>query len=229
LQETGALRVGLDASYPPFEYVDAANQIVGFDVDLASELGRRMGVEMVFINIAYDGLYDSLLIGQVDILISALVATREYEGKAAFSVPYFNAGEYLVVHEGSSIHSMADLTGSTLAVEYGSGGDVEARRWERRLAGLGVARFPDSASALQAVVNGEADAALVDGITARLGVGQHPELALGDNIVETLIAAAVHPDSTTLKGRIDEVLSEMIYDGTVGALVEKWFGPQRGG
>ncbi len=229
LQETGVLRIGLDASYPPFEYVDSHNQIVGLDVDLATELGRRLGAEIIFVNMAYDGLFDALLTGQVDILISALVATREYAGKAHFSVPYFNAGEYLVVLDGSSIGAMSDLAGHTLAVEYGSGGDVEARRWERRLANLQVERYPDPGAALSAVIEGEADAALVDGITARLGVGQHPELRLGENVAETLIAAAVHPDSMTLSAQVDEILAGMIRDGTVDALIEKWFGPQQNG
>ena len=185
--------MGLDASYPPFEYMDDNDRIVGFDVDFANEIGRRLGFEVTFTNIAYDGLYDALLIGRVDVLISALAATPELEGKALFSVPYFNAGEQLVVSSGSSILEMADLEGKTLAVEYGSGGDVEARKWERRLADLTVARYPDPGAALLAVVEGEADAALVDGITARQGIEQHPELTSVGHVTEILYAAAVHP------------------------------------
>jgi ABC-type amino acid transport substrate-binding protein len=226
-QATGVLRVGMDAAYPPFEYVNEQNEIVGFDVDFASEIGRRLGFEMVFVNMAYDALYDALLIGQVEVVISALVAAPQFEGKAAFTAPYFNAGEYLVVREGGPIRQMADLDGHTLAVEYGSGGDVEARNWERRLADLTVTRYPDPGTALLAVVNGEADATLVDGITARLGVGEHPELVLADNVVDTLYVVAVHPDSTTLHARIDEVIWEMLHDGTVSDLIEEWFGPQR--
>jgi polar amino acid transport system substrate-binding protein len=189
---------------PPFEFVSEQNEIVGFDVDLANEIGRRMGIQMEYVNIAYDGLYDALLTRRVDVLISGLVATPEFAGRANFSVPYFNAGEHLVVRTDSSIFIMEDMEGRSLAVEYGSGGDVEARKWERRLSDLTVVRYPDANAALQAVINGEADAALVDGITARLGVGQHPELGLADNVVETLIAAGVHPESPTLAAQIDQ-------------------------
>ncbi len=227
IQSTGTLRVGLDASYPPFEYVDEHNRIVGFDVDLAEALGLRLGVEMTYINVAYDGLYDALLTGQVDILISALVVTPEFEGRAHFSIPYFNAGEYLVVRANSSLASMEEMGGRTLAVEYGSQGDIEARKWQRRLSEMTVIRDPDPTAALMAVVSSEADAALVDGITARLGVGQHEELALGENVVETLIAAGVHPDSPTLKAQIDTYLADMLEDGTISTLIDKWFGPQR--
>ena len=182
---------------------------------------------MTYINVAYDGLYDALLTGQVDILISALVVTPEFEGRAHFSIPYFNAGEYLVVRANSSLASMEEMGGRTLAVEYGSQGDIEARKWQRRLSEMTVIRDPDPTAALMAVVSSEADAALVDGITARLGVGQHEELALGENVVETLIAAGVHPDSPTLKAQIDTYLADMLEDGTISTLIDKWFGPQR--
>jgi ABC-type amino acid transport substrate-binding protein len=226
MQDTGVLRVGLDASYPPFESLDADNQVVGFDVDVANELGKRLDVEVMFVNIAYDGLYDALLTEQVDILISGLVAAPEFQGKANFSVPYFNMGEYLVVRKGSSLRAMEDLAGHTIAVEIGSGGDVEARKWQRRLDDLQIMRHPDSNAALTAVLDGKADAALVDGVTARLAIGQHPELMLAENVVETLIAAGVHPESGALKPQVDEAMQAMLDDGTISKLIDKWFGPQ---
>jgi ABC-type amino acid transport substrate-binding protein len=227
VEETGVLRVGMDASYPPFEFVNEQNEIVGFDIDLANAIGQRLGLKMVFVNMAYDTMFDALLVGQVDVLITALVAAPELEGKVFFSVPYFNAGERLVVPVGSPVGEMADLEGRTVAVEYGSGGDVEARRWERRLSNLAIVREADPGAALLAVVEGRADAALVDGISARLGVGQHDDLALADAVTESLFAVAVHPDSPTLLARMNEAVTDLIQDGTVDDLTEKWFGPQR--
>jgi ABC-type amino acid transport substrate-binding protein len=228
IQDSGVLRVGMDASYPPFESLDANHQVVGFDVDVANELGKRLDVEVVFVNIAYDGLYDALLTEQVDILISGLVAAPEFQGKANFSVPYFNMGEYLVVRRDSSLRSMEDTSGLTLAVEIGSGGDVEARKWQRRLGELSILRQPDSGAALNAVLSGEADGAIVDGVTARLAIGQHPELMLAENVVEALIAAGVHPASGALLGQVDGAMQSMLDDGTITKLIDKWFGPQQG-
>ena len=224
VQETGVLRVGMDAAYPPFESLDENGQVVGFDVDMAREIGRRLGLEVQFVNIAYDGLYDALVTGQVDVLISALVPAYGTE-RARFSEPYFNAGDVLVVPPGSSIEEMRDLGGRTLAVEYGSGGDVEARKWERRVAALTVERYDTPASALDAVLAGEADAALVDGISARLAVGQHPDdLMLAEGVTETLFAIAVHEDSNILLREINTLVEEMSEDGTRDALTQKWFG-----
>jgi len=223
VQETGVLRVGLDASYPPFEALSADGQPTGFDVDLAREVGRRLGVEVEFTNIAYDGLYDALVSGQVDVLISALAPAYGSQSRAVFSDPYFNAGDYLVTPRGSPVREMADLGGHTLAVEVGSGGDVEARRWQRRVAGLTVERYDTPTEALQAVLDGEADAALVDGISARLGVGEHEALTLREGVTELLFAAAVHEDSTRLLAEINDALEEIVEDGTIEALTQAWF------
>src|SRR5687767_12691891 len=86
VQQTGVIRVGMDAAYPPFESINEHNELVGFDVDLANEIGQRLGMRVEFVNIAYDGLFDALLTGRVDMLISGLVDAREFWGKANFSV-----------------------------------------------------------------------------------------------------------------------------------------------
>lgn len=224
VQHTGVIRVGMDAAYPPFEWINESNELVGLDVDLANEIGKRLGMRIEFVNIAYDGLFDALWTGRVDMLVSGLVDAREFWGKANFSIHYFNIGEHLVTKADAEINQMDDLAGKTVAVEVGSGGDVEARKWQRRLADLEVLRYPDANAALNAVLSGEADAALVDGITARLGMGQHPDLIMADNVVDTLIAAGVHPESTVLAGRVDDALFEMTEDGTLDRLIDKWFG-----
>jgi ABC-type amino acid transport substrate-binding protein len=224
MQQTGVLRVGMDAAYPPFEWIDEQNQLVGLDVDLANEIGKRLGVRMEFSNIAYDGLYDALYTRKVDVLISGLVNAREFWGKASFSQPYFNMGEQIVILNRSDIGNMEDMAGKTAAVEVGSGGDVEARKWQRRIADFTVTRYPDANAALAAVLNGEADAALVDGVTARLGTGEHAELRIAGSVADTLVAAAVHPESPALKALVDQALNQIAQDGTLDSLINKWFG-----
>jgi polar amino acid transport system substrate-binding protein len=217
----GVMHVGMDASYPPFEYVTPQGEIVGFDVDLAQAIAERLGVGLKVSNISYDGLYDALLVGEVDMLISALVVA---EGRANFSDPYFNIGQHLVVPLSSDAVTMADLSGRTLAVEYGSGGDVEARAWQRRIASLEVARHATPDEAISAVRSGQADAALVDGITAHLAQGQYDDIIIATNVDDSLVAVATHPESSHLVGRINDILSDLRADGTLDRLIEKWFG-----
>jgi polar amino acid transport system substrate-binding protein len=228
IQLSGTMRIGMDASYPPFESLDATTgQPVGFDVDLTQEIGQRLGVKPSITNIAYDGLYDALVTDKVDVLISALADLPQAQGKIAFSQPYFNAGEMLVVKTGSPIHSMNDLDNRLVAVEYGSGGDVEARKWQRRLPDLQLKRYPDPESALKAVSSGEADAAIVDGIAAALAVGHGTDLAAGPHLVDTLFGAAVASRNDILLEKLNQTIQSMFKDGTIDFLTRKWFGPQK--
>ncbi|MCC6904218.1 MAG: amino acid ABC transporter substrate-binding protein [Anaerolineae bacterium] len=226
-RQSGVLRVGTDASYPPFETLDASGAVIGFDADLAREIGQRIGLEVSFTNLSYDGLYDALIVGRVDVLISALVVAPEAEQKAVFSHAYFDIGEQLVAPARAPLTGMEALEGLRVAVEYGAEGDVLARQWQRRLRALEIVRCPDSSTAIQAVLAGEADAALIDGIAARLAVGQHPELAHGATVENVPVAVAVHPDSTTLLAEVNTALDEMQADGTIDRLTAQWFGPQR--
>ena len=97
VQATGELRVGLDASFPPFESLDANGNIVGYDADLARAIARALGAEPVFVNIGFDGLYDALQADRVDVVISGLPYDPRRTQDVIYSQPYFNAGQVLVV------------------------------------------------------------------------------------------------------------------------------------
>ena len=255
MRESGILRVGMDASFPPFETIAADGTLVGFDVDLARELGRRLGpalskvegIEVQFVaNLPYDGLYDALAVGRVDVVISALVVNPARLADFAYSTPYFDAGQVLVAREKPdrfsetcqvSVEGMADLDGCTLAVEFGTQGDLEARKWARRLSDLTVVSYQTAAEALAAVAAGEADGALVDHVSAlaatakTLGVSENPEgfelVIVGEPVVEEPYAVAVRYDSQRLLRAINEALAEMKADGTIRAMVARMQFPDR--
>jgi ABC-type amino acid transport substrate-binding protein len=224
VRAAGVLRVGMDASFPPFETIAADGTLVGFDVDLARELGQRLGVEVQFVaNLPYDGLYDALAVGRVDAVISALVVNPSRMADFAYSAPYFDAGQVLVVREWETgIEGLLDLGGRTLAVEFGTQGDLEARKWARRLSGLVVTPYPTAAGALAAVEAGEADAALVDHVSAKSGASGL--IIVGAPVVEEPYAVAVHRESRYLLRAIDDALAEMEADGTMETLANEWLG-----
>jgi len=234
--ETGTLRVGMDASFPPFESIGADGSLVGFDVYLAQELGQRMGVEVQFVaNLPYDGLYDALTADRVDVVISALVVNPDRMSDFAYSASYFDAGQVLVVRppsvpsaregdeRGSGIRGMDDLSGRALAVEFGTRGDMEARKWARRLPGLTIVPYQTADEALAAVAVGEADVALVDRVSALAATGL---TIVGEPVVEEPYAVAARKKSQRLLWAINEALAEMEADGTITALVERWLSTQ---
>jgi cystine transport system substrate-binding protein len=225
VREAGILRVGMDASFPPFEAVAPDSSLVGFDVDLARELSHRLDLEPQFIaNLPYDGLYDALTAQRVDVVLSALAINPARTADYAYSTPYFDAGEVLVLPQGEpTIQAIADVEGHRLAVALGTQGDQEARRWARRLEGLALVQYETAADALHAVEAGKADAALVDHVSALQAIGTgHSLTALEDPVVSVPYAIAVRHDSRRLLRAINEALEEMEGDGTLDDLVAKW-------
>lgn len=157
------LRVAIDPSFPPFDTLDAAGQVAGFDVDLAQELGRRLGAPVQFQAIAFDGLVDAVIAGKADVVISAFPLDPRLTKDVRFSRPYFEAGLVLVAPHSSAVVGPDDLAGRKVAVEWGSQGDAWAREH-----GLSIVRQESAAEALLAVANGQAGAAVVDAVSAAL-------------------------------------------------------------
>ena len=234
VQLSGVLRVGLDASYPPFEYIDQeTGEIVGYDVDLARLIGEQLGVEVELINSGFDGLYPALKVGRFDCVISAFPYDRLLTRDVGFSMAYFQAGLTLVTHQpsasvqGTGISdqlSVEDLRGRTLAVEWGAAGDVKGRELQKQLEDLTLAPYATPSDVLEAVRQGEADAALVDGVSAYQATHHDPSLHIAqEKISDEPYVILVPLDSPQLLGAINEALARFHADSTLIRLREKWF------
>jgi polar amino acid transport system substrate-binding protein len=233
VSDSGVLRIGLDPTFPPFEVADEQG-LRGLDVDLAHALAEDLGLKPEFVHFGYDGLYDALATGQVDVLISALVVVPERTRDFAYSQSYFNAGEILVVRQDEQmITGMEDLNGRTLAVELGALGHVEATAWTRQLPDLTVQTYESVDAALRAVATGEADAALVDAVNGRLYLAQQAAAPPpGQNLLARLpepvtiepYALVVRIDDQMLLERLDQSLSKLIASGQLEIIVKRWLG-----
>ncbi len=225
VQDRGVLKVGLDPTYPPFAAADESG-VYGLDVDLAQALAADLGLEAEFVLFGYDGLYDALGTKQVDVLISALVIIPEKTRDFAYSEPYFNAGEILIVPANNSdIEAMADLNGRTLAVELGALGHVEATTWAKKLPDLTVQPYPTAVEALTAVTNGEADAALVDAISGRLFVTNAPELKrVAEPVTVEPFALVVRIEDQRLLEELNDTLARLQASGQFQEIISQWLG-----
>ncbi len=214
--------MGLDPTYPPFEVADE-NGARGLDVDLAQALAADLGVEAEFVYFGFDGLYDALATEQVDVLLSALVIAPERSRDFAFSTPYFNAGQVLIVPAGNEkIGEMADLSGRTLAVELGALGHVEAAAWAKRLPDLTVRPYTTSDEALAAVLANEADATLVDAISGRLYLKEQPQLKIVQEVTVEPFALVVRIEDEQLLTQLNTSLENLRQSGELEAIIGKW-------
>lgn len=220
---SGVLRVGLDPSWPPFEYIEG-DQIVGLDVDLARAIGKELGVEVVLVPSGWEGFYGALLAGQFDAVISALPYDPWRTQEAAYSVSYFNAGPVLVISETQTgIASAKDLKGRTVHVELGSEGDVQARRLQKQTPDIAIESHNTAQDALHAAINDPESVAIVDHVTARLLIRETPGLRVaGKPLYDESYVVAVHPQARSLQQAIDRVLIEMRENGQLEQLLDRW-------
>jgi polar amino acid transport system substrate-binding protein len=229
VREAGVLRVGLDPSWPPFEYVEGeGGEVVGFDVDLARAIGRELGVEVAFVISGWEGLYGALYAGQFDAILSALPYDPWRTQEALYSIPYFNAGPVIVVAVASAapateVRAPRDLAGRTVHVEFGAEGDVQARRLRKKLDDLQIETHDTAAAALDTAAEQPGSAAIVDAVSARLYIREDGDLAIvGEPLYDEQYVVAVHPRAESLQAAIDEALIELRESGELDAMLDRW-------
>jgi len=216
-------KVGTNAEYPPFENVDEAGEIVGFDADLMAAIADAAGFEFEWVNTRWDGIFVALQSGEFDAVISAATITEERAEIVDFSDPYFNAGQMLAVRVGETeISGPADLAGKKVGVQLGTTGDI----WLTENTSAEVVRFDENTMAFQALANGDVDAAMADGPTAIDIVKANPEMGLtvlDEVYTEESYGIAVNQEQSDLLAMINAGLAAVRADGTYDEIYDKWF------
>ena len=225
----GYLTVGSDITYPPFEYTDEkTGKYAGFDIDLMTEIAKRMGLEVKFVNTAWDGIIPGLVAKKYDVICSAMTITEERAKQVDFSDPYFEAKQVIITRVDSDIKDVQDLEGKIVAVQQGTTGDFAAQRLiDEKGIKFEIKRFDATPEALMAIQKGDADAAIIDNFVAYLAVKENSDIY---KVVESKEFApeyygiAVNKDNPGLLEKINEVLKEIKQDGTYDKIYNKWFG-----
>lgn len=220
---SGELVIAVDASYPPFATATDDGALIGLDIDLARALAERIGIPVRFVNMGYDGLYDSIFTGQTDAVISALLVDEFRLADVQYTQFYFDAGLMLITPVSSAIQSMDALPTHALAYEFGAQADSEARRWSRRIAPFTHHPYELPAYALESVRLGQSDAALVDAISGRLYLRQHPAWDTQTHYVtHQPLAIAVRIDRKHVLRLLNNALKSLQEDGTLDAIIARW-------
>jgi ABC-type amino acid transport substrate-binding protein len=226
LQQSGVVRVCMEAAYPPFEAQDAEGRFSGYDVDLMQELARRWSVSVDFVNVHFDGLYDALLADKCDLVVSALPYDETLTEDVLYSPSYFNAGLLLAVRKDERrIRGMSGLGGKRVSVELGAASDLEARRLrDQGRIPLQIVPSPSAEEALQALAAGEVDAAIADSISVyRFAHDPGGIRYFKRFLTDAQYVMAMRPDSGYLWKRIADELAQMHKDGFLEGLQQRWF------
>ena len=236
------IRVGSDVSYAPVEFYDAfapdvldrpvgdpEPQVRGIDPDLATELGRKLGVRFTFVNTPFDELIPSLKADRFDLIISSMTATPERARRIGF-LEYFEAGTSILVPRGNPerIGSMADLCGATVTLQSGTIHEELVHDQQADCGGRRIkTRHLDSGTQVVLEVKfGRADAALADFPVAAYnakvsGQGRDFEV-VGEQIDPGPYGIGVRKDDTELQTALQEALRAIIEDGSYDRVLSKW-------
>ncbi len=220
--DPGRIRVATDATYPPFESVEASGAIVGFDVDLVRAIAREAGLGVEVINQPFDGILPGLQQGKYDAVISCLTITPERAREVAFTDPYFDAGQVVAVRAAEKgIGGIADLKGRTIAVQRNTTGQLAAEKVE----GSSVKAFDAIEPAFLELLAGRADAVINDDPTTRLFAKAHPGVRIvGVPFTEERYGIAVRRGDAALLAKLNGGLAKVRASGEYGRLKEHWIG-----
>lgn len=224
IQREGVLRVGMDASYPPFEVVDGLGYFHGLDVDLAQALADRFDVRLEIANVGFDSLYDALRDKKFDLIISALPYDPFLRKDFATSYSYFNAGLRWVART-DALAGLSDPSGRRVAVQLGSGADVEARTLQRKFPQMILSTYDEVPGVEDALARGVVDAAILDGVSAMQFAAAHPEFGIGGTLLtDEQYVIAMLLDSPRLKREVNAALVDWRESGQLDAWIRKWIG-----
>lgn len=227
IKEKGKFIVGLDDNFPPMGFRDEKGDIVGFDIDLAKEAARKMGVEVEFKPVEWDGVIFSLKNGTIDVIWNGLTITEERAKQIAFTKPYLDNKQIIVVKKDSDINSKADLAGKTVGLQLGSSSQSALNSEPDVVESLKEVRtYPNNTEALMDLQIGRIDAVVVDEIVGRYYISKKPGVyrILGEDFGKESYGVGVRKEDTSFLAELNKILDEMKADGTAKEISEKWFG-----
>ena len=222
-----AIVIGLDDNFPPMGFRDDKNELVGFDIDLAKEAGKRLGVEVSFKPIDWSAKESELNGKRIDVLWNGLTITEERKANILFTKPYLENRQIIVVTEKSPIKTKAQLAGKVVGVQDGSSA-VEAIQKDAPTAKSlkEIKKFGDNVTALMDLSVGRLDALVVDEIVGRYYTGKKPGeyRVLEENFGTEDYGVGTRKDDTELAAKLDKALDDMKMDGTAAKISTQWFG-----
>ena len=222
-----AIVVGLDDNFPPMGFRDEKNTLVGFDIDLAKEAGKRLGVEVKFKPIDWSAKEAELSSKRVDVLWNGLTITEPRKEKILFTTPYLENHQIILVAEKSPIKTKLDLKGKVLGVQEGSSAIDAVKKDQASMKSIKeLKEFGDNITALMALSTGRLDAVVVDEVVGRYYATKKPGeyRVLDENFGTEDYGVGTRKDDTELMAKLQKAMDDMKKDGAAAAISTKWFG-----
>jgi cystine transport system substrate-binding protein len=221
----GTLRVGMEGTYPPFNYLDPATGLMtGYDADVARLVGAGLGVKVALVSAEWSEMFQGLEAGRYDVIINQVSMTPQRQRVVDFSRPYTYSASQLILRKNDDHAYLVatDLKGKTIGVAKGSAYEMQARA----IPGAIVRSYPAAPEHLQDLAFGRIDAVLNDSLLVAWLVHHSPlPLKAGPLVgTTTQMGVALRKGNPALKAAIDQALLNAEANGSLGKLSRTWFG-----
>lgn len=220
------LIMATNAEFPPYEFLEG-DDIVGIDVEIAKAIADKLGMELEISDIAFDSIITAVVQGKADIALAGMTVTDERLENVDFTTSYATGVQVIIVKEDSPITSVDDLfvegNNYNIGVQLGTTGDIYCTG-DIQDKGLGkVIQYNKGADAVQALITGKIDCVVIDNEPAKAFVAANKGLKiLETEYITENYAIAIAKDNTELKDKINSALGEIIADGTVKKILDKY-------
>ena len=224
IERTGVILVGTSSGYPPFEYYSSGNNLDGFDIALAYELGKKLGVQVNIQDIPFDSLAAAVQNNQVDIALAAISITPEREQQFTFSNVYYVGSDGILAQKGSpitSVTSAQDMANKRVGVEE----DTVYQTWaQKNLVDTGLIApnqlfvYAQAGDAVGDLSQGRLDLVMMDLLPAETATTETAVVLVGQGLEMQRMAAAMKPGSAALAAKINEALIQLQNEGVIAAL-----------
>jgi polar amino acid transport system substrate-binding protein len=222
------LVVGTSPDFPPFEYIDEAGNVVGFDIDLIRLLAQRAGYKDIrIVTMDFDSLIPALTQGKIDVIAAGMTITEERKKVVDFTDPYWEADQAILVRRDSGFtpKSVDDLEGKIVGVQTGTtGADYVKSYAEEHGIQLTVKEYSSFVLAVQDLVNGRVDAVVVDSPVAKMFEQKYPVTIAAIIKTGEQYGFAVRKGNTMLLQALNQALHEVKNSPEWNELIEKYFG-----
>ncbi len=219
VKEAGEISFSMSGGYPPFNYYNDKNQLVGFDIDVCNEVAQRLGVKFKPVPNEWSGIVEGLRSGVYDAILGSMAITEERKEVVDFSTPYYYSGAQILVREDSTYQSIEELKGKKVGLVTGTTFEKDAEKIE-----ADVKLYKDDNQTLMELQNQNLDAVITDrvvGINA-INQGEFKIRLLGSPLRSEDIAVAFRQEDDSLREAVNDILQQMHEDGTLSEFSQKW-------
>ena len=218
------LVVGANIGNVPWEFQDDTGAMVGFEIDLANEVGKRLGREVTFENVPFNGLFSAVQSGRINMAMSSITITQKRLAELSFAQPYYDSDQSLTVTAASGLTGLADMKGKVIGVDTGSTGDIWATEHMAEYGFADIRRFEGLAPAMLDLGNGRIDGYISDIPALQYYVKDKPEFAVVARILSGEQYSMMFAKDAPLAAEVSAVLTALKQEGFLAATHKKWFG-----